>query len=75
MRTMNASKKTAMARPKPIILIIASLELMKPPKTAIMMIAAAATTLALCRKPVTMAWLGLSPWTYASRIRVTRNTS
>ena len=42
MRTTNASKKTAMARPKPIILTIGSEEPMKPAKTLIMMTAAAA---------------------------------
>jgi len=75
MRTMNASKKTAMASEKPIILIICSLEPMKPENTAIMITAAAVTTRAPCLKPVTMAWPGFSPWTYASRIRVTRKTS
>ena len=47
MRTTNASKNTAIASPKPIILIICSLEPMKPAKTAIMMTAAAITTRAL----------------------------
>jgi hypothetical protein len=63
MRTMNASKKTAIARPKPIILTIDSDEPMKPAKTAIMMTAAAVTTRAPCRKPVTTAWPAFSPWT------------
>ena len=48
---------------------------MKPEKTAIMISAAATTTRALYRNPVTTACAGPSPWTYASRIRATRNTS
>ena len=51
-------RSTAMARPKPIILIICSLEPMKPEKTAIMMTAAAVTTRAPCLKPVTIACAG-----------------
>lgn len=39
------------------------------------MTAAAVTTRALCRKPAITASVGSAPWTYASRIRVTRNTS
>ena len=74
-RTMKVSKKTAMASPKPIILTMASLEPMKPAKTLIMMMAAAVTTRAPCRKPVTTASRGLSPWTWAWHMRVTRKTS
>lgn len=73
-RTMKVSKKTAMASPKPIILTMASLEPMKPTKTLIMMMAAV-TTRAPCRKPVTTASRGLSPWTWASHMRVTRKIS
>ena len=52
-----------------------SLSPMNPANTAIMIRAAAATTRALCRKPDVTACAGDSPWTYASRIRETRNTS
>ncbi len=75
MRTTKASKRMATARPKPIILTRSFSSMMKPEKTLIMMIAAAVTTRPPYRKPVTTDSRGSTPWTYASRIRVTRNTS
>ena len=47
-RTRKASTSTPKARPKPIGRIIAMCENMNPPKTEIMMIAAAVTTRAPC---------------------------
>ncbi len=64
-----------MARPKPIILIMSSFSMMKPEKTLIMMIAAAATTRPPWVKPVVTDSAADDPWTYASRMRVTRKTS
>ncbi len=75
MRTTKASKRTAIARPKPIILIMASFSRTKPEKTLIMMIAAAATTRPPWVKPVVTESAADCPCTYASRIRVTRKTS
>ena len=46
----------------------------KPAKTEIMMTAAATTTRAELRNPSTTAALVEAPWTWASRIRVTRKT-
>lgn len=74
-RTTKASSSTAVASPNPIILIMDSLSPMNPANTAIMISAAATTTRALCRNPDVTAWSGVSPWTYASRIRETRKTS
>ena len=75
MRTMKASARTPKASDRPIDLTIGSLSRTKPPKTPIMISAAATTTRALWPKPVTIASRGLAPWTKASRIRETRNTS
>lgn len=47
---------------------------MNPENTAIMMIAAAVTTRAPWRNPATTACCGSAPWTYSSRILVTRKT-
>ena len=58
-----------------MVLMIGSLPRAKPAKTPIMMTAAAVTTRALCWNPMTTAWRAGVPWTYASRIRVTRKTS
>ncbi len=71
---MKASKKTATARAKPIDLMIGSSIRMNAANTEIMMTPAAATTRALLRNPSTTAsWVDM-PWTWASRIRVTRKT-
>ena len=47
---------------------------MNAANTAVMITAAAATTRALLRNPSTTASRGEAPCTWASRIRVTRNT-
>jgi hypothetical protein len=75
MRTTNASHTMATARPSPIILTRGWLLVAKPPKTEVMISAAATTTRALCRNPVTTAARASSPWAYASRARETRKTS
>ena len=73
-RITNASRKTAIARAKPIDLMIGSSIRMNAPNTEIMMTAAAATTRALLRNPSTTASRVVAPCTCASRIRVTRKT-
>lgn len=73
-RTTKASRRTAAARPRPMDLMIAVSLKMNPENTAIMMAAAAVTTRAPCRNPATTASFGSAPWTYSSRIRVTRKT-
>ena len=74
-RTRKASASTPTASAKPMVLMIGSSPMAKPPKTPTMMMAAAVTTRALCWKPITTAWRAGEPWTYSSRIRVTRKTS
>ena len=74
MRTMKASKNTAAASAKPIDLMNEFGSAMKAPNTEIMMTAAALTTRAPWLKPMVTASFALAPWTYSSRIRVTRNT-
>ncbi len=54
---------------------MSSFSMMKPEKTLIMMIAAAATTRPPWVKPVVTDSAADDPWTYASRMRVTRKTS
>jgi hypothetical protein len=55
-------------------IVVAVSAIRNPANTEIMMIAAAVTTRAPCRKPATTASVGSAPWTYSSRIRVTRKT-
>ena len=54
--------------------MIAVSEKMNPPKTEIMMIAAAVTTERPARKPSTTAVRAGAPWTYASRIPEVRKS-
>ena len=74
MRTMKASKRTPSARPRPIDLMITESEAMNPENTAIMMIAAAETTVRPARKPCATARRGDAPCAQASRIPVARNS-
>ncbi|MER5538869.1 hypothetical protein [Streptomyces mirabilis] len=46
---------------------------MNPAKTETMMVAAVTTTELARAKPVTVAFRAMAPWTWASRIEVTRN--
>ncbi len=74
MRTRKASMTMPAASARPNCLIIASWLKMKPANTAVMMIAAATTTRLAWSKPCTTAPTPLWPWTWASRIEVTRKT-
>ena len=71
---MKASTRTPNARANPIGRMIALSLKMKPPKTATMMIAAAATTERPARKPRTTAVRAGAPWAYASRMPEARNS-
>lgn len=74
-RTMVASTKIAVARPRPIILTIGSSPSTKPRNTAIMIRAAEVMTRAVEAMPE-MTLPVLSPvWRYSSRTRESRNTS
>ena len=73
-RTRKASMPTPMARPKAMGLMVPDPSGMKKANTEIMMTAAATTTFAECRKPISVGLVWF-PWTYSSRIREVRKTS
>lgn len=61
-RTTKPSKATAETRPTPIVRMVGLFSPTAPANTLIMMIATAATTRPLCRKPLTIASPGHAPW-------------
>lgn len=73
-RTRKASMKMPSANASPIDLMIGSEDRTKPPKTEIMISAAAVTTRALWRKPSRTASTGAAPKVTSSRMRETRKT-